>query len=144
MLITGHEWYGRRIARAAGAYFNPECDVAIARIEGAELYGGVTYQGYTGEGGSIHMHIAGFRANWMCRDFLWMIFDYPFNQLDCRKVFGQIAKSNTRSLEIATRLGFKVEHEVEGVFPDGPCLYLGLVRENCRWLSYNPRVIPEA
>lgn len=139
MIVSGNAEYGRRIASAAGVTYNPLADPCLARVENGELLGGVTYQGYTGRGGSIQMHMAGFAPRWADRDMLWVAFDYPFNQLGCNKVFGQVPESNPKALEIDLRLGFKIEAKIEGVFPDGACFVLALAREDCRWLKLKPR-----
>ena len=123
----------------AGCTFNPAVDQVIARTEDNELYGGNIYTGYTGS--SIQLHMAGFRPNWANRDFLWTAFDYPFNQLKCTKVFGQVPETNSKALEIDLKLGFKIVARIEDVFPDGACIVLALAREDCQWLKLKPRAV---
>lgn len=135
----GDREHGYRIAHAAGCTFNPEVDQVISVTSGGKLLGGNIYTGYTGA--SIQLHMAGFVPSWATRDFLWVAFDYPFNQLKCNKVFGQVPESNTRALEIDLRLGFKIVARIEDVFPDGACIVLALAREDCRWLKLKPRGI---
>lgn len=139
MIVFNNLLHGRLIAEQAGTSFNLEIDQCISRVEDGRLLGGVTYAGYTGV--SIHMHMAGFTERWADRDMIWVAFDYPFNQLKCRRVFGQVPESNTRALEIDLRLGFKVVAKIDDVFPDGACLVLALAREDCRWLKHKPRGI---
>jgi len=129
--------HGYRIANAAGCIFNPAADRVISVTSEGNLLGGNIFTGYTGA--SIHTHTAGFAKNWANRDFLWAIFDYPFNQLGCKKVFGQVPEYNTKALEIDLKLGFKIEAKIDDVFPDGACLVLSLAREDCRWLKLKPR-----
>ena len=133
----GNVEHGYRIAAAAGCHFNPAVDQVISVTSKGILLGGNIYTGYTGA--SIQLHMAGFAPSWANRDFLWVAFDYPFNQLKCKKVFGQVPESNTKALEIDLKLGFKIEARVEDVFPDGACLVLALAREDCRWLNLKPR-----
>lgn len=129
---------GFTIAAAAGTVFNPAVDVCIARVEGEELYGGVLLNGYTGA--SINTHMAGFRQAWSNRDHLWVVFDYCFNQLGCKKVFGQIPANNQRALEVDLKLGFKIEARIQDVFPGGEDLIVvSMSREDCRWLKLKPR-----
>ena len=128
--------HGFAIAEASGTNFNPNIDQVISVTSEGNLLGGNLYTGYTGA--SIHLHMAGFAPNWASRDFLWVAFDYPFNQLGCKKVFGQVPETNTRALEIDLKLGFKIEARIEDVFPDGACLVLSLAREDCRWLKLKP------
>lgn len=134
--FSNHE-HGYRIANAAGCIFNPACDQVISITSQGKLLGGNVLTGYTGA--SIHMHTAGFVPRWATRDFLWVAFDYPFNQLGCKKVFGQVPEYNKQALEIDLKLGFKVVARIEDVFPDGACLVLALAREDCRWLNLKPR-----
>jgi RimJ/RimL family protein N-acetyltransferase len=136
MIVTNNVEYGYRVADRAGAPFNPNTDICIARVEDGELWGGVTYTGYTGA--SIQMHMAGFVPRWADRAFLWAAFHYPFVQIGCRKVFGQVPESNTKALEIDKRLGFKEVARIEDVFSDGACIILALAREDCRWLKQKP------
>ena len=138
MIVFNVEEHGRAIANAAQCFYNPEYDQVIARVdEEGELLGGVIFQSYTGV--SIHMHMAGFVDRWTTRDFIWCVFDYPFNQLGCKKVFGQVCETNTKALEIDLKLGFKIVAKVDDVFPEGACLVLSLSPEDCRWLKVKPR-----
>jgi hypothetical protein len=137
VIEVGNREHGFEIAEAAGCIFNPAVDQVISVTSEGKLLGGNIYTGYTGV--SIQLHMAGFQPNWANRDFLWVSFDYPFNQLGCRKVFGQVPESNTRALEIDLKLGFKIIAKIDDVFPDGACLVLALAREDCRWLNLKPR-----
>jgi hypothetical protein len=137
MIVFNDIRHGHKIAGAAGSIFNPACDQCISNVVGGELLGGLTFQGYTGA--SIQGHMAGFHPNWLTRDLIWVGFDYPFNQLGCSMIFAQIPETNTRSLEMNQKLGFKIVSRIEGVFPDGACMVLALAREDCRWLDLKPR-----
>jgi RimJ/RimL family protein N-acetyltransferase len=141
MITVGNSAEAQRIAKAAGIVYNPNADQCLVRVEDGELYGGTLYTNYTGEGGSIQIHMAGFTPNWANRDMIWTAFDYPFNQLKVKKVFGPTRASNTTALEINEKLGFKIETKVEGVFPDEACYVLAIAREDCRWLKLKPRTL---
>lgn len=134
-----HEPDGRAIARAAGTAFNPESDQCIARVRGDELLGGVVYTSYTGV--SIGMHVAGFDPRWINNDMLWVAFDYPFNQLGCKTIFGQVPEDNLHTLEFDKKLGFKEVARIADVFPGGDCIVLAMRREDCRWLRLRPRIL---
>lgn len=141
MIVFNDAEYGHMIAKAAGTSFNPYSDVCIARVEDDELWGGVTYTGYTGT--SMGIHVAGFRSDWINKDMLWVAFDYPFVQLKCSKLFGQVPASNRKALEFDLKLGFIEEARVKDVFPDGDLLVLAMKREDCRWLKLKPRSLKE-
>jgi L-amino acid N-acyltransferase YncA len=121
------------IAAEAECIFNPAVDVVISRSETNGLRGGVVYQGYTGS--STEAHIAGWGPGWLSKDLLWIIFDYPFNQLSCTKVFLQIPTRNTKSLAFAAKLGFKEIARIDEVFPDCDMSIMSLSRKDCRWLD---------
>jgi RimJ/RimL family protein N-acetyltransferase len=131
---------GVSIAAHSGTAFNPVVDQCIARVTSkGKLRGGVVYSGYTGQGGSIGMHVVGFDPLWINRDMLWMAFDYPFNQLGVKKVFGQVPASNQKALHFDLALGFKVEALVQDVFPDGDMILVAMYRDECRHLRIVPR-----
>lgn len=134
-----HDAYA--IAKASGTQFNSEVDQCIARVEDGRLIGGCLYQNYTGV--SIGIHMAGFDPLWINRDMLWVCFHYPFIQLGCNKMFGQVPESNSKALEIDLKLGFKEEARIKDVFPDGDMIVLAMKREDCRWLRLKPRGIKE-
>jgi RimJ/RimL family protein N-acetyltransferase len=139
MIEFNNALHGHAIAAEAGTNFNPKCDISIARTENGLLLGGVIFSGYTGV--SIGIHVAGFRADWINRDMLWVTFDYPFNQLGVKKIFGQVASNNLKALEFNRKLGFTVEVTVKDVFPDADCVVMSLTRENCRGLRVRPRTL---
>lgn len=128
---------GLLIASAAGTHFNPACDVVIARErDNGVVWGGVVFQNYTGA--SIGLHCAGLADGWMNRDLLWAAFDYPFNQLHCKKIFCQISATNTKSLEFNRRIGFKEIVRIDDVFDDGPVVITSLGKDECRWHKIKP------
>ncbi len=137
MIAFNQAVHGHAIAKAAGTHFNPVVDACIARVEHGELWGGVVFQNYTGA--SIGIHTAGFRPDWINKDMLWVTFDYPFNQLGCKKIFGQVAETNIKALEFDLKIGFKIITKIDDVFPDGACILVSLAREDCRWLKLKPR-----
>ena len=134
--INDH-YHGDRIAKASGVVFNPAGDVVISHSRQGELTGGMLYNNFTGA--SINIHIAGFDPRWGDRDLVWVGFDYPFNQLGCRKVFGQVPASNEQALEFDLKLGFKIETVIRDVFPDGDLVVVSMSKDDCRWLKLKPR-----
>jgi RimJ/RimL family protein N-acetyltransferase len=134
---------GNRIARAAGTSFNPLVDRCITRVSrnGDELLGGVVYRDWTGIGGSIAMHVASFREGWINRTLLWICFDYPFNQLKVKKIFGQVPEWNTKAYEFDKHLGFQDEAVIQDVYPQGNMMLLSMTRDQCRFLKMAPRAL---
>ena len=126
------------IMNATCVQFVPQLHFCIARYsESDKLMGGTLYTDYWG--GSVGCHFAGFAPGWINRELLWLGFDYPFNYLKVKKLFGTIRESNVQSRNVALRLGYKIEYLIEGVFnrPDGVNgMYLmSMLKEDCRWLD---------
>jgi len=141
MIVFNNAVYGDRIAKAAGTTFNQRGDVCIAREERGELWGGASYTGYTGS--SVGVHTAGFRPDWINQDLLWVCFHYPFVQLGCSKLLGQVPSSNLKALEFDLKMGFIEETRVKDVFPDGDLVVMSMKKETCRWLKLKPRSLKE-
>lgn len=125
---------GIPIAAAASASYNPATDKCLARVENGELWGGFTFSNYTGVGGSMMTHVAGFKPRWLNRALLYDAANYAFNHCRCGKLFGQVSATKPKVLAFDLKLGWKEEAFLEGVFPDGGCHVLGMAREDCRWL----------
>ena len=128
-----------QLSAATASVFNASCDQCIARVEKGVLYGGVTYSNYTGVGGSIAIHMSGFRPHWANRDMLWVAFHYPFMQLGVKKIFGQVGMHLPEVIKIDLQLGFKKEAVIKDVYPEGDMLLLSMYKEDCRWLNVTPR-----
>jgi len=131
---------GYAIAGVAGASYNPITDQIIARITPrGNLMGGVLYSDWTGLGGSIHMHVAGFHPRWINRAMLTVCFDYPFNQLNVRKIFGQVPMDNERAIRFNEHFGFRKETVIYDTFPgDKPACDMQLMsmyKDECRFLD---------
>jgi RimJ/RimL family protein N-acetyltransferase len=135
--------HGFKIAAAIPRPYNPAVDVVISHVtlEG-NCMGGVIYDGFTG--GNIFMHQAGFHKRWLGGNMLWIVFDYPFNQLKVRKVAGTINSSNKELLDFNRRLGFKEEARIKGAYPNGDLLVLTMERAECRWLKLRPKIAKDA
>lgn len=128
----------QQIEKSCGHVFNHRADVCLSRSHDGKLLGGVIYEAYTRA--SIQAHVAGFAPFWLDRTFLWMMFDYPFNQLKVGAVFCQIKETNASALEFNLKLGFKEVTRIDDVFPDGALVLTKLTRDNCRWLNLKPRM----
>jgi RimJ/RimL family protein N-acetyltransferase len=123
---------GNALAETAGSKFNPLLDHCIARVtpEG-KLMGGAVFRNFTGEGGSINIHVASFVPRWINRTMMFMAADYVFNQLRVNKVFGNIPMKNAQALKFATDAGFKVETIIADVFPGDDMAVLSMYRDEC-------------
>ena len=74
----------------------------------------------------------------MPKDFLWTIFDYPFNQLGCDKMVALIADNNWKSKNLVEKMGFEKEAEVANYYPAGESLLIyTITKQQCRFLEKN-------
>jgi hypothetical protein len=128
------EWIMLRV----GGVFNEKTDHSIAVHRDGHVCGGVVYTGYLGA--SITVHMAGNETNWASPDFLWMTYDYSFNQLGVRKLIGLVPADNLRALSIDLRMGFTIEAKLTDMMPDGTdLLILSMRKADCKWLRIKPR-----
>lgn len=141
MIYIGNVIHGKKVMESINSQFSNVTMKVISRAEDEELLAAVVYENYTGEGGSIEAHIGSFSKRWLNRDFLYIIFDYPFNQLDCKQAFVRVKAKNEQSLNWCTSLGFKELVTIKDVFPDDDMIVLTMKRDECRWLNIKPRTI---
>jgi RimJ/RimL family protein N-acetyltransferase len=131
---------GEAIAKRAEASYHPSLCSSICRIKNCRRLGGVIYSDFTGE--SIVMHSASWDQYWINRDMLFCTFEYPFNQLGVKRIFGQVPEDNVHARKFNEKIGFRVVARIEGVFRDNvACLVMCLEREDCRFLQVKPRFI---
>jgi RimJ/RimL family protein N-acetyltransferase len=119
--------------------YNPLVDHCIARVTSqGNVLGRVIFSDYTGRGGSIKIHVTSWDPRWISRGLLYIVFDYPFNQLGVKKIFADIRRSDVRTFQFAVKAGFKAEAGSEGVYPDDDMLVMSLYRDDCRFLGVSP------
>lgn len=82
---------------------------------------------------SVRSHIA--ITGQPTREFLKLIFTYPFDQLKVKKMIAPIHSGNVKVHDFCNRLGFRLEAVVKDTFSDGDLFFLTLVRNECRMLS---------
>jgi RimJ/RimL family protein N-acetyltransferase len=106
--------------------------VGIGWEFGGRLVAGVAYTDYNGAniGASIavdHGHIA--------REYLRIIFDYPFNQCRVKRITATIGEGNKKSVNLVQRFGFTYETRLSEAHSTGDLLIYRMFRNECRWLS---------
>lgn len=99
-----------------------------------EMIAGVAYAQYNGP--NIVCHIASDGSKmWMTREYLWTIFDYPFNQAKVDRITVCVGQGNSDSRRFVEHLGFKLEAELDGAHPTGNLLVYRMWRTECRFLE---------
>ncbi len=126
-------WVSERIGRKR---YVPGTASAIGRIKDGKIVAGVLYEDFNGA--SVVCHIAGEGRAWMNRQFLSIIFDYPFNQLKVKQIIGYVVSSNHSARNLDEKLGFKREANLRDAHPDGDLIIYVMRRKDCRWLKDLP------
>jgi hypothetical protein len=126
------------IGAASQVQFVPELHHCIADYNADDqLKGGVLFTDFLR--GSIMIHMAGFRKNWVSRGMVYLAFDYPFRQLKVNKLMGTVPERNFVARNNNLHLGFTIEHLSPDVFDhsDGVngMYIMSMYRRDCRWLD---------
>ncbi len=107
---------GPWVCQRTGGTWTAGRGTAIGKIKDGKLVAGALYEDWNGA--NLMCHIAG-EGNWACREFLGVIFDYPFNQIKARRITVPIASTNVKSINLATHMGFSLECTLAQANPDG-------------------------
>lgn len=115
-------------ARAGG---EPGVGTGIGMKKDGEMVGGVLYDNFNGA--SIMAHIA--LDHPVTKRLLFLMFDYPFTQLNVNAIIIAISSANTAANRFASKLGFKLQATLKKSAPDGDLILYQMLRENCRFLE---------
>ncbi len=107
---------------------------ALGVVRRDKLVGGVVYHNYIGH--DVQVSIAFDSPGWALPGTLRALFDYPFNQLGCRRMTAVVGRKNKRSRKICEGLGFKLEGvHLKGLDGHQDAMSYGMLKENCRWIK---------
>lgn len=133
MLTFDASVVGPWVVERGGGQWWPGRGTAIGKIgKDGKLVAGVLYEDYNGA--NIVCHIAG-EGNWATREFLNIIFDYPFNQLGVRRITAPNDSTNEQAIRLVTRMGFALESTLKQATPDGDLLLFVLFKDDCRFIK---------
>lgn len=107
--------------------------IGIGLEHSGKIVAGVAYEKFNGRNVFMHHAIEGR----ITRQYLWTVFDYPFNQLKVERVTGTIPAENFKSRNFAERVGFKIEVVLKDAHPSGDILYYVGRRRDFRWINEN-------
>lgn len=107
---------------------------ALGLIRSDRLVAGVIYN--FSDGGNVCMHVGAIDgSHWMTPGFLIAAFDYPFNQLQKRRVTAMMRKRAKKARAFIENLGFAYEGKCAHYFHDDDLILYGMLRANCRFLE---------
>lgn len=131
-LCLDAEIVGPWVASRTGGTWSPGRGTAIGKLDDqGNLIAGVLYEDWNGA--NIVCHIAG-EGNWASRRFLNVIFDYPFNQLEVKRITVPVGSTNIKSIHLVTRMGFALESTLAQAIPGGDLLLYRMFRSECQYL----------
>ncbi|WP_299933661.1 GNAT family protein [uncultured Pelagimonas sp.] len=139
-MIVGRLLYGAddHVAQFVGGQIGGDVIYSSHRAIGvlsnnrSKLIAGVVY--YAFDGSNILVDIAATSPHWCRKDILKSLFDYPFEQLGCRRLTSKISAENTRSLKLCEGLGFCREGLLREGGTDGQDAHvLGLLKSERRF-----------
>lgn len=98
----------------------------IAREVDGVIVSAFGYDNFTDGGCALHVST----TRQLTRRLVQMAFRVPFEQWGYRFLFGLVSAKNLKSLNLATKLGFK---EAGGI--PGEVTFFALQKQDCRWLT---------
>lgn len=93
----------------------------------------VSYSNFAGK--SCNFSMVGEGKNWMNKDFLWAMFDYPFNKLGLKVILATISGNNDKSLNMCRKLGFQKVVQIADAHKDGDLVIFEMRKDGCKWLQ---------
>ena len=121
------------VAEANGNTYLPGA-VGIGYERNGRIVQGVVFTDYSGA--NIQIHIACDPAYSFYPTFVAAAMDYPFRQLQCRRVTAFIPCKNVRSRSLAAHFGGVPEGVLMDALDDDDLIVYGLLRRNAQhWLT---------
>lgn len=98
------------------------------------IRGAFLIERYTGEGGSVHVHWAGRDKNWLKKYMLTLVSMYVFDQLQCKRMYGEVRAKDSAVRAIDEKLGFKQIAVMKGYYPNDDLIVYEALKEDFPWL----------
>ena len=133
------EVIGPWVAKRTGGVWRQGRGSVIGLVKDGEIVAGVLYEDYNGAIVVVHVAAKPEKSPWLCREFLWYAFHYPFEELKCKKIIGYVSSANKKAREFDEGLGFEHEATIKDAHPDGDLLVYSMRPETCRWLKIRGR-----
>lgn len=132
-IVTENQSYLREWLSEAGKYDYSQNTACIGQEKDGKLIAVVGYNNFLPN--SCQMHIASTDVLWPTKDFLFAVFDYPFNKLEVKVIIAPICKGNVKPLNMCRKLGFEQVADIPYGHPDGDLIVVAMKRNQCKWLQ---------
>jgi len=130
-LVVGADVVGPWVAKKCRMIWTPENSQALGLERDGRLVAGVWYEDYNQRSVTAHIAIEGH----MSRDFLFSIFDYPFNQMGVSKIVCPVLEDNEESLNLVQKFGFTESARLKDIHPAGDMIFYVMGKENCKYIG---------
>lgn len=138
IIRTQNVGVGEWVCDRTGGTWSPHNTTSLGIALNSELIAGVLYDNFNGA--NIQMHVAAEDGKyWLTKDFLFEVFYYPFEYLQCKRATAIIPSTNAASLNICKRLGFTEEAVLKEAHPEGDLIVFSLRKTDCKWLKLKLR-----
>jgi len=67
--------------------------------------------------------------------YLAIIFDYPFNVCDVKKIIVPVDSTNLKSINLVEKMGFTEEARIKDGMADGDMILYTLAKNDCKYLG---------
>ena len=131
MLCLDKNFVGSWVAKKCEMVWTPENSEAIGLVKQGELVAGVWYEDYSKKSITCHIAITGR----MTREYLGIIFDFPFVQLGVEKIICPVLSDNDKSIRLVKNMGFEEQARLLDVSPSGDMLFFVMSKDKCRFLG---------
>ena len=131
-IVTGHD---ARVLEWAEPLMNGEIGNPVA-VHGVvdkdgTLVGALIYGEYDGH--NIELSLCGTRG--ITPRVLRFIFEYPFVELGCGRLWARIRKSNKTMKKLLPRAGFRFEGVERTYYADEDALRFSMLKNECEWIK---------
>lgn len=107
--------------------------VTLGFQQGRKLVGGLIYHGISAN--ELFWTIYTTAPSWCTRKILNFCFSFAFEALKVRRISLLISRSNVKSLDFCTRLGFQIEGIKRQARDNGEDVFLlGMLKSECKFL----------
>lgn len=104
----------------------------LGKIKDGRLVAGVLYEDYNGA--NVVCHIRG-EPGWADRRFLGIIFDYPFNQLNVKRITVPVNSTNKESIKLVRHMGFTLEATLKDACVNADLSIYAMFKNECKYLD---------
>ena len=132
-IVTENQSYLREWLSEVGKYDYSQNTACIGQEKDGKLIAVVGYNSFLPN--SCQMHIASTDVLWPTKDFLFAVFDYPFNKLKVKVIIAPICKGNVKPFNMCRKLGFEQVADIPYGHPDGDLIVVAMKRNQCKWLQ---------